>query len=82
MDYWLKAEQEILTTLQAAATHVLSNQPKTQTAPPAVAKTVAVEAPKAGAELKQREVEASKTVSAPESASPARKTSVRSKSKA
>jgi hypothetical protein len=81
MDYWLKAEQEILTTLQAATSHVLSNQPKAQPKPPA-AKTVAVEAPRAGAEPRQSAVEASKTVSAPEPASPPRKTPVRGKSKA
>ncbi len=82
MDYWLKAEQEILTTLQAATSHVLSNQPKAQPKPPAAAKAVAVEAPRAGAEPRQSAVEASKTGSAPEPASPPRKTPVRGKSKA
>jgi hypothetical protein len=82
MDYWLKAEQEILTTLQAAATHMMPNPSKAQPRPGAAAKPVAVEAPKAATESNPAAVEAPKPVSAAEPAPAARKTIARGKSKA
>ena len=85
MEYWLKAEKEVLSALQAAATHMMPSQPKAEPKPAAAVKPSAtakpaVEAPKPAAEAKPAAVEAPKPAATPQPA--ARKPAARGKSKA
>jgi hypothetical protein len=87
MEYWLKAEKEVMSTFQAAASHMMPTQARADAKPAAPAKSAkpaetakpSLEAPKT-AEAPKPAAE-TKPVAAPASA-PARKPAARGKAKA
>jgi hypothetical protein len=95
MEYWLKAEKEVMSTFQAAASHMMPKQPKAETKPAVAAKVAkpadvakpSLEAPKAAVQAKpaaEAPTPAAETKPAASSASPSptRKPAARGKTKA
>lgn len=85
MEFWLKAEQEVLSTLQAAANHMMTSPSKAEPRTPAATSAApgAAPSPEPSAEAQAAAIEAPQPALAADAVPPAapRKTAARGRSK-